>query len=211
MANITLRAGTGFSSLILQPGAKTVLRRNGIAEMTAIYLSQGDPGFPFVPLYTPYPGSTTGGFVCDSYTKDSLPGNWWRSTVVFVSIYVGPTSYITFDSKVIQVPIDQSPNFIEIAGTPSAPLNGAVYDANGQFIGFGADNSGNPSQYQGVVTAFITQTLQIVHGSGSFPATPDPNLFCESITNTLRGGVWEYEITYNLSISSNGIAGGSIG
>lgn len=205
LAPIIYQKAAGLSGLILQPGVKTVLKRNGIAELTAIYKSIGDPGYPFIPLYTPYPSANTGGFVCDTFTKESEPGGFFKSTVVFVSLYTGPTSYVTFDSKVIQVPIDQSPTFITIAGTPSAPLNGAIFDSNGQFVGFGPV-AGAPSPYQGVVCAYIPQKLQIIHGSGYYPAVPDPTLFCEQIINTLRGGVWEYEITYNLSISvSTGI------
>jgi len=200
MSNFLLSGA--WTALTLQPGQTTVLKRNGIAEITSIFMSVGDPGFPFVPLQTPYPNANTGGFICDSFKKESLAGGWYRSTVVFVSIFNQPTSYVTYDTKVIQVPIDQSPDFISIAGTPTAPLNGAIFDANGQFIGFGPISNGILSPYCGVVSAFVQQDRQIVHGSSFQPAVPDPSLFCESLSNTLRGGVWEYEITYNLDIST---------
>lgn len=199
MATPKLLSSASRVPLQLQPGETIILRRNGIAERKSVFLSFGDPGYPFIPLYTPYPGAATGGFVCDSYEKEQLPGGWWKSTVVWISLYVGPTSYITYESKVIQVPIDQSPQFTTIAGTPLSPINGAVFDANGQFVGFG------PGDFQGVVSAFISQNLQVVHGSGFFPGVPDTSLFVESISNTLRGGVWEYEISYNLDIALNGV------
>lgn len=199
----TFQISKNFSGLQLQVGEKTILRRNGIAERRSVFKSLGFPGYVIVPLYTPYPNANTGGFVCDSAEYESLPGGFWQITVVWVSLYAGPTSYVTYESKVIQVPIDQSPNFTAIAGTPSAALNGAVFDANGQFVGFG------PGLYQGVVSSFITQNLQVVHGSGMFPGVPDDSLFLESLTNTLRGGVWEYEIVYNLDITVNGISVGS--
>lgn len=184
-----------LSGLELQPGEKTVLKRNGISEKTSVYISLGDPGTPFVPLYTPYPAQQTNGFVCDTVTKEQLTFGFFKVTVIFVSLTVGATSYVTYDTKVIQVPISQSPQFTTIAGTPSSPLNGAVFDASGQFIGFG------PGQYQGVVSAFIPQQLQIIRGSGPFPYFNDPNLFPESVVQTLRGNVWEFEVTYNLSIN----------
>lgn len=197
MAAPTYQIAKGFQgNLVLQPGAKTVAKRNGISELTEIYMSNFDPGIPFVPLYTPYPSARTGGYVCDSCTVESLAGGFWKTTVVWVDIYVGPTQFTTYDSKLIQVPIAQSPDFVNIAGFPGQPLNNAVFDANGQFVGFG------PGPFQGVVSAFVTQNLMIVSGSGYSPGVVNGLNFCESIVNTLRGGVWEYTITYNLSINT---------
>ena len=198
-----------MAALELQPGQKFVLRRNGICELTSIYMSVGDPGFPFVPLYTPYPDQSTGGFVCDTVVKEQLPGNFFKTTVVWVSLYAGPKQYITYESKLTQVPIDQSPDFLAIAGTPGAPLNGAIFDGNGIFVGFGP-NDGEPSEYQGVVSCFVIQSLMIVRGSGTQPFIPSSAYFCESLTNTIRGAVWEYEAVYNLSISPQGVSGGSV-
>lgn len=190
-------AFAGGGVLNLEVGQKLKYQRNGIATLTSIFKSQGQPRSLPIPLYTPYPDQSTGGFVCDSSETESLPGGFWKTTVVWISLFVGPTSYTTFDSKVIQVPIDQAPNFVsEIGGTPSEPLNGAIFDANGKFIGFPSG-----SAYQGVVVAYINQDLQIIRGSGNFAVQPDPNLFCESVSNTIRGAVWEYEITYNLDIN----------
>lgn len=203
MADITFQPGRGWVGggfLNLQPGEKTVLKRNGIAERTSIFMSEGFPLNPPQPRYTPYPDQATGGFVCDTTTIESLLGGFCRTTVVWVSIYTENTSYTTYDSKLIQVPIDQSPNFVNIAGTPGNALNGAIFDSNGVFVGFGPTDDG-PSDFQGVVSAFIQQDLLIIHGSGSSPATPNGQFFCESVVNTLRGAVWEYEITYNLDIN----------
>ena len=50
----------------------------------------------------------------------------------------------------------------------------------------------------------------IVRGSGTQPATPSDAYFCESLKNEIRGAVWEYEIVYNLSITSQGISGGTV-
>ena len=78
---------------------------------------------------------------------------------------------------------------------PGAAINGAIFDASGQFVGFG------PGPFQGVVSSFITQTTQTVHGSGASPGVPGGPFFVESVTNTLRGQVWEFEIVYNLNIN----------
>jgi hypothetical protein len=195
MSSPTELRGAGFFGLVLQPGEKTVIKRNGIAERTSIFMCFGyPPGVP-VPLYTPYPDQPTGGFVCDETTIEQVPGGFYKVTVKWVSLYQGATSYTTYESKMIQVPIDQSPDFTAIAGTPSSPLNGAAFDDNGIFLGFSAD-----SDYAGVVSAFIEQDLLIVRGSGSSTPTLNPSLFCESYSATLRGAIWEYEITYNLDI-----------
>ncbi len=186
--------GTGFSGLVLQPGEKTVIKRNGLAERTSVFKCFGYPANVPIPLYTPYPDQSTGGFVCDSTTIEQQPGGFFQVTVVWVSLYSGPTQYITFESKLIQVPIDQSPTFTSIAGTPGSPLNGAVFDANGVFTGFG------PGDYQGVVSAFIPQNMKIVRGTNTAPGIPDGSAFVESISNMIRGSVWEYEIVYNLDI-----------
>lgn len=194
MPTILASAGIGPGVTVLQPGERTIIKRNGIAERTSIFMSIGFPSSVPIPLSTPYPDQSTGGFVCDSTAIEQMPGGFFKMTVVWVSLFSGPTSYVTFDSKLIQVPIDQSPQFTTIAGTPSAPLNGAIFDSNGVFVGFG------PGDFQGVVSAFIPQDLKIVRGSGTNPAVPDGSAFVESISNTLRGQVWEYEITYNLDI-----------
>lgn len=195
----------GSSSGNLQPGESTILRRNGIAEKTSVFIYTSDPGFPFIPLYTPYPNQSTGGFVCDSCKVESMSGGFYRVTVVWVSLFAGPTQYTTYESKNIQVPIDQSPDFLNIAGTPSSPNNSAIFDANGIFVGFGPG-----SDYQGVVSCFVIQSLLIIRGSGTAVPPLRSDIFCESFTATLRGAVWEYEQTYNLSITLQGIVAGSV-
>jgi hypothetical protein len=208
MANITLRASPFFTGagLQLQPGERTVFKRNGVAEKTSVYMSFGYPSSLPIPLYTPYPDQSTGGFVCDEVSTESLAGGFYRTIVKWVSLYNGPTSYQTFETKVIQVPIDQSANFVDIAGTPEAPLNGAIFESSGSFLGFG------PGDYQGVVSAFVQQNLYVVRGSDVTPPAVRQDIFAESMTSTLRGQIWEYEIVYNLDINvSNGIpTGGAV-
>lgn len=194
-----LAPGVKPGALNLQPRERTIYKRNGIAERTSIYISVGAPvpNPPFQPLYTPYPDQNTGGFVCDTCEVEGPnEGGFYKTTVVWVSIWTANTSYETLDSKTIQIPIAQSPNFVEIAGGPGAPINGAVFDAAGQFIGFG------PGPFQGVVSAFTTQQTLTVRGSGSVPGSPSGASFVESVTNTKRGNVFEWEVVYNLSINT---------
>lgn len=200
-ATYQLAANVKPGVLQLQPRERTIFKRNGIAERTSVYISVGPPAEnpPFQPLYTPYPDQNTGGFVCDSCEVEGPnEGGFWKTTVVWVSIWTANTSYTTLESKTIQVPIAQSPNFFQIAGSPSAPLNNAIFDANGQFIGFG------PGPFQGVVSAFIPQSTLTVRGSGSSSGSAGVGGgggFVESVSNTQRGAVWEWEIVYNLSIN----------
>jgi hypothetical protein len=197
VANITLL--NGFAGLQLQPGEKTVYQRNGIAERTSIYLSCGYPSFVPIPLVTAYPSQNTGGFVCDKTEILSLPGGFYRVTVTWVSIYAPNVTYVTYDSKMIQVPVDQLPTFVsDIGGTPTAPLNDAVFDTNGVFIGFGPG-----SIYLGVVSGWLAQNLMIVHGSGTSQGVASDQYFLESAVQTFRGAVWEWEFTYNLDIDIN--------
>jgi hypothetical protein len=50
-----------------------------------------------------------------------------------------------------QEPIDAHPNFKEeIGGTPSAPLNGAIFDDDGIFVGFPATLNGEQNDYGGL-------------------------------------------------------------
>lgn len=187
--------------LQLQPRERTIFKRNGIAERTSVYISVGAPlvNPPFQPLYTPYPDQNTGGFVCDSCEVEGPnEGGFYKTTVMWVSIWTENTSYSTQDTKTIQVPIAQSPDFINIAGSPNSPRNNAIFDANGQFIGFG------PGPFQGVVSAFIPQNTLTIRGSGSSSGAGNSARgggFIESTSNTQRGGVWEWEIVYNLSIN----------
>lgn len=200
---VVLFGGTAAVNVpVLQPGQSTTYKRNGIAELRSVFKSFGAPNFVPIPLYTPYPDQSTGGFVCDE-TKVEGPdeGGFYTMSVLWVSINNQPTSYTTYDSKLIQVPIDQSPNFTTIAGTPASPLNGAVFDTNGVFVGFGPLGDGSPSPYQGVVSAFIQQDLLVIRGSATSPQIPSGQYFCESVSNTQRGAIFEYEITYNLDIA----------
>lgn len=196
----------GFpSGLILQPGEKTILRRNGLAEKKSVFISAGDPGFPFLPLITAYPDQDTGGFVCDSCEVEHMEGGFWKTTVVWVALFTPSTSYTTYESKVVQVPIDQSPDFLDIAGTPDSPNNNAIFDANGIFVGFGPGSS-----YYGVVSCFVIQQMMTVRGSGSFFPIVRTDIFCESFTSSIRGQVIEYEVVYNLSITQQGIVNGTV-
>lgn len=205
MATPTLQAASSFvtGKLYLQPGERTTYKRNGIIERTSVYMSYGYPTNPPVPLYSPYPDQVTGGFVCDSTSTESMPGGFFRTTVVYVSISGQGTSYTTYETKTIQTPVDQSPNFTSMAGTPSAPINGAIFDANGRFIGFG------PGIYQGVVSVFTSQRTMIIRGSSASAVNIylAGSFFLESSTTTVRGAVVEYELVYNLSINTQGIPG----
>lgn len=198
MANITLRRGSFpvGSNLILQVGQRDVFKRTGIIERTSFYKSFGYPtGLPVIHI-TPYPDQTQGQFVCDEIEVTSLAGGWYSTKITFIAIIGVGYSYISYESKFIQVPIEQSDNFIEIAGTPGLPLNFAIFDANGQFIGFGPGSS-----YYGIVSAFKAQNLMVIRGSANAPATARDDIFLESATQTLRGAVWEFEFVYNLDIN----------
>lgn len=204
MAHITLRTGAFpvSNGLILQPGQRDVFKRTGIIERTSYYKSFGYPsGLPVIHI-TPYPDQTQNQFVCDEIEVTSLPGGFYSTKITWIAIVSSGYSYQSLESKFIQVPIEQADNFIDIAGTPGAAINGAIFDANGQFIGFAAG-----SQYYGVVSVFKAQNLLVVRGSASASQTARDDIFLESATQTLRGAVWEFEFVYNLDIDiSTGIA-----
>lgn len=193
MANITLQGS--INGLVLQPGQRDVFKRTGIIERTSIYKSFGYPGgLPQIHI-TAYPDQTQGQFVCDEIEVTAGNGNIYTTKITWIAIIGVGYQYTTFDSKFIQIPIEQSDQFINIAGTPTDPQNFAIFDGNGQFVGFGPE-----SQYFGVVTAFKAQNLMIVRGSAAQSQTARDDLFVESAQQTLRGAVWEFEFVYNLDI-----------
>jgi hypothetical protein len=196
MANITLRTGAfGISGWIKQPGERDVTKRTGIVERTTFYKTFGYPtGLPTIHV-TAYPDQTQNQFVCDEIEVVQLTGGWYSLKITWVAILNAGYQYVTYESKFIQVPIEQSDDFIDIAGTPENPQNLAIFDANGQFIGFGPG-----SAYYGVVSVYKAQNLMVVRGSSSQPATARDDIFLESATQTLRGAVWEFEFVYNLDI-----------
>lgn len=201
MANIILRSGNGFSPggvLILQPGQRDVFKRTGIIERTSFYKSFGYPASLPTIHVTPYPDQTQGQFVCDEIEVISLAGGFYSTKITWIAIISAGYSYQSYESKFIQVPIEQSDNFIDVAGTPDSPQNFAIFDANGQFIGFGPG-----SQYYGVVSAFKAQNLLVIRGSASSAQTARSDIFLESATQTLKGAVWEFEFVYNLDIDIN--------
>lgn len=196
MAQITLQGSIPGGLGILQVGQRDVFKRTGIIERTSFWKSFGYPSnLPTIHV-TPYPDQTQSQFVCDEIEVTSQAGGWYITKITWIAIIGVGYSYTSYESKFIQVPVEQSDNFIEIAGTPDEPLNFAIFDANGQFIGFGPESS-----YYGVVSAFKAQNLMVVRGSGSSPATARDDIFLESATQTLRGAVWEFEFVYNLDIS----------
>jgi hypothetical protein len=202
---ITFQGSMIVGKMYLQPGERTSYKRNGIVERSSIYLSRGYPTNPPVPLYTPYPDALTGGFVADQVNIESVPGGFYRTSTVWVSIAGGPnglgSSYVTYQTKVVQLPIEQSPNFFKMAGIPSAPQPGASWTLDGRFLGFVS-----PSPYLGVVSFFATQHMMIIHGSSTSAVNiSQSNAFLESSTLTVRGGVLEYEFVYNRDMNANGI------
>lgn len=66
--------------------------------------------------------------------------------------------FLAYNAGVNSENIDAHPRFDEIAGTPSAPVNGAVFDDNGQFTGFEntSDLAGESNYYSSGASVEVT-------------------------------------------------------
>lgn len=134
----------GESGLIKQQGARYAFERNGLATYDVVYksitgdssmleqgnesedysnvvlvsgeiISSGDSSCNEITLKLHYEGSDT------AHTHSQF------------------TDDLTLDVTCSVEPIDSHPKFLDFAGTPAAPLNGAKFDRDGRFLFFRAE------------------------------------------------------------------------
>ncbi len=118
-------------------------------------------------------------------------------------------------SSTSEAPIETHPLFVdELGGTKASPLNGAVFDDNGKFLGFSAD-----SDFAGVESYLIPSTVyrrttptteapNSIAGvgkiSGDVPITTDGDKTWLFSSRTWRRSGGVYDLTEEYALSGDG-------
>jgi hypothetical protein len=125
----------GNTSMQLQPGASVDEDENGLLSGECVWIgdyanrySAGQKGslHPHDSRLTAYRSKLT-----------KMATGKCSVTVGYIGLAADPTPmFIEYPGGSGQEPIETHPNFAQFAGTPAAPLNGAKFEATGEFIGF---------------------------------------------------------------------------
>lgn len=218
------------TSAILQTEESVEMDRFGVDVVTRV---EEIPVAQFPALlrskYSVHPVFTSMGMEKRSASKNRH-GKFWRVTYTYVGFLLDlPDPVYTLSSALSEEPIQLHPDFATIAGTPSAPLNGAVFvdpdtekvttdNAKGVFREFRATISGAANLKAGV-EAFLSPGAtwqetsfsatrpadlgslgQIDSPSGTQPTFGSGrNWIYSAAEYTRRGGIYEIRKTWLLS------------
>jgi hypothetical protein len=147
----------GLSSVIVEPGAVLSeaadsgafsfqeTRRGKTADIETLFNS-------LVRRSTAHPKYTFLGLESKSITFDeggqaAISLLWTGSSAATSGTPPLPAPIWTLSRSPSQEPIDTHPDFEAFAGTPASPLNGAIFDEDGLFVRFAADD---PNVWGGV-------------------------------------------------------------
>lgn len=147
-----VRLGNPF--LQLQPGSTVDEDENGLLTGECSY--EGDASLSFLyPVGSLHPFD----YRLTAYKRrlTRLPTGKCRITLSYIGITADPTPmFIEHPAGSSQEPIETHPDFSKFAGTASAPLNGAVFDESGQFVGFT-----DPENKLAGVRAYIVPSVMV--------------------------------------------------
>lgn len=173
----------GTSGAVKLPGARYTFERNGLATYDVKYkvasgssaiLQQGQEAEDYSNVVLVSGSIIHTGDDCDTVELElHYEGKDTSHTDPLF------TSDLTLDIASSQEPIDSHPNFLNFAGTPDSPLNGAKYDPNdGRFLFFQAEDpatSGKLNTYAGVRS--YNEPIQVVSQSRIDTEWPDEDEF----------------------------------
>ena len=165
------------------PGARYAFERNGLATYDVKYkvssgsdtlLQQGDTAEDYSNVVLVSGAIIHTGDDCDTIELELHYEG--KDTSHTDPLY---TADITLDIASSQEPIDSHPNFLNFAGTPESPLNGAKFDpGDGRFLFFQAEDPESPGDlntYAGVRS--YNQPIQVVSQSRIDDAWPGDDEF----------------------------------
>ncbi len=132
MAHIIIGTVTGG---VLAPGASLTYESDGTITGAARYTyAQSDS---VSPIGNAHPDDSRA--VCVSFTID-FDEVFQNANLVYRGVWSTSATRVDIQSSLSANPIESHPAFVStLGGTPSAPLNSAIYDQNGVFLGWPAD------------------------------------------------------------------------
>lgn len=148
----------GFNGVIRQPGAKYQVKRNGLAVFTETYFTDGTfvasqgTYAPFYPntILTEITVTHTGNGCSELQLDLKYEGKDSRFTTTQVS------ADVTLEYQTSLEPIDSHIDFVEFAGTPTDPQNGAVFDPDtGGFRFFAPVIDGELNPFAGISSYYM--------------------------------------------------------
>lgn len=144
-------AATSNLGLTLQPGWTIRASDEGVLSARATFRCEGDVVFNLLPPRgTAHPkNGRLLSFQADGEIRDNNIG---MISVDYIGLLRDPSDpKLQFMGQMNSDPIETHKNFTTtIAGTPSAPLNGAKFDDDGHFVGFPADAAAITAELVGV-------------------------------------------------------------
>lgn len=181
----------GTLSTTLQPGATLTYESDGTITGSARF-SDLQGASPSV-IGTQHPDDSRA--YCVSYTLE-YDECFLYTNAVYRGVWSGSATRVDVQASLSANPIETHPNFVSaLGGTPGAPLNGAVFDTNGTFLGWPAgatDGLGGVRYYlaAGCSIRFTTSTT-----SGSDVASALAAI--GSISSSISGGGSTFTTAYS--------------
>jgi hypothetical protein len=133
--------------------------------------------------------------VCTDFKLTYSKGGKAKIDANYFGIISDPTPIrIEFPGGSGQDPIETHPNFLQFAGTPQAPLNGAIFDdEDGRFLGFGEGEFAGVTSYiiPNVIVnvSYYTYRLPNVDGVGKIAREVLPFTRPKGVRNWLLIGM----------------------
>lgn len=199
---------------IIQPESQIEVDRFGIARITILEkvyfeylqdkgnvrpLGQKHPVFPLMEITRATGTMGVDGFWGISYVYEGVLGAM-------------PEPTYELNGSLEAQPIQTHPDFETFAGTPSAPLNGAIFDEQEAFVEFGI-SGGKKAGIQSFMDPSATWTKvsfsvikpmlrdlgKIEAPPGQPPKMSSRNWLFWGVSSRKRGGVWELRETWKMS------------
>ncbi len=213
------------SRVIVQSEENGTIDRFGVDVLTRVEEIPSDR-FPLLlrSKYSAHPRFSAMGVSKVSWTSGKH-GKFYRVTYTYEGFLLSlPEAVYTLDTSLSEEPIELHPDFADFAGTPSNPLNGAVFidpdtqkittdDARGVFREFMVtDSKGGVESYLSPGATWNETYFSLTRPSdlGSLgeidsPSGPNPsigsgrNWLYSGASYTRRGGIYEIRKTWLLS------------
>jgi len=150
-----------IEDIFIQPDRSINEKNDGTLEGQVVYKCQKEQESDLPVIGTPHPDTTL--MECYNISKTHNSNGLITATASFFGLTASQTDpVISYSGGNNQEPIETHPDFItELAGTSSAPKNGAIFDDNGEFLRFGGGaQDTNEPPFRGV-EYYLTPSTQI--------------------------------------------------
>lgn len=130
----TIIGSPALSGGLLLPGASVTYETDGTITAAARYAFTQAASVSIIGNAHPDDSRA----VCVSYTAE-YDEVFQYANAVYRGVWSGSAARVDVQASLSANPIETHPNFVStLGGTPSGPLNGAVFDTNGTFLGWPA-------------------------------------------------------------------------